>query len=150
MLGFDWSEVLVIMVVALIVIGPDKLPEVARGLSKAMRQIRRLTNEIRNSINLEEITHQGREYIGAEGMPPFTPASTYTPPPSVDFDREFSTSEPPPKDIVAESAKTSPVSEPAPKSVAESAKTSPVSEPAPKSGAESTKEGGETRPSPQP
>ncbi|MBF0153111.1 MAG: twin-arginine translocase TatA/TatE family subunit [Magnetococcales bacterium] len=86
MLGFDWSEMLVIMVVALIAIGPDKLPEVARSIAKTVRQIRRLTSEIRESINLDEIGRHGHDFIGGEGMRPFALPTTQTPPPAIGVD----------------------------------------------------------------
>lgn len=40
-------EILLILVVALIVIGPDRLPEVARGLGKAFRVLRKLFDEVK-------------------------------------------------------------------------------------------------------
>lgn len=40
-------EIVVVLVVALIVIGPDRLPEVARGLGKAFRMMRKLFGEFK-------------------------------------------------------------------------------------------------------
>lgn len=54
MLGLGWIEIFVIMIVALLVIGPENLPEVARTLAKTLRQIRRVVADVRNTINLEE------------------------------------------------------------------------------------------------
>ena len=42
MLNLGTPEVLVILVVALLVLGPNRLPEVARQVGKAMGEIRRL------------------------------------------------------------------------------------------------------------
>ena len=42
MLNVGTPEMLVILVVALLVLGPNKLPEVARQVGKAMGEIRRL------------------------------------------------------------------------------------------------------------
>ncbi|MBF0323037.1 MAG: hypothetical protein HQL62_08885 [Magnetococcales bacterium] len=50
-----------------------------------MRQIRRLTNEIRHSINLDEFARQGQSDFGTEGMPPFAPSVQHTPPPTVEI-----------------------------------------------------------------
>ena len=47
-LGF--AEILVIAVVALIVIGPEKLPSVLRSVGKGMAEFRRTTNELRWQI----------------------------------------------------------------------------------------------------
>ncbi|MBF0133621.1 MAG: twin-arginine translocase subunit TatB [Magnetococcales bacterium] len=54
MLGLGWIEIFVIIIVALLVIGPENLPEVARTLAKTLRQVRRVVADVRNSINLEE------------------------------------------------------------------------------------------------
>lgn len=46
MFGIGWSEVLVILVVALLVIGPTKLPDIAKGLGKGLREFRRALNSL--------------------------------------------------------------------------------------------------------
>ncbi|MBF0588748.1 MAG: twin-arginine translocase subunit TatB [Magnetococcales bacterium] len=53
MFGMGWGEIFVIAIVALVVIGPDKLPEVARALAKVVRQGRRLMHEVKESIDME-------------------------------------------------------------------------------------------------
>jgi sec-independent protein translocase protein TatB len=54
MFGLSTWEILLILVVALIFIGPDQLPKVARKLGHGMRQVRgamtRVDNEVRRSI----------------------------------------------------------------------------------------------------
>lgn len=54
MFGIGMPEMLVILVVALIVIGPKKLPDLAKSLGKAMREFKNATTEIKESLNLEE------------------------------------------------------------------------------------------------
>ena len=61
MLGMGWVEIFVIVVVALLAVGPDKLPEVARGVAKTLRKAQRIMADIRDSINLEELDAQMRE-----------------------------------------------------------------------------------------
>ncbi|MBF0446926.1 MAG: twin-arginine translocase TatA/TatE family subunit [Magnetococcales bacterium] len=58
-----WVEIFVIAIVALLVIGPDKLPEVARGLAKGLRQVQRFVGEVRDTINLEEFDQQVRSEV---------------------------------------------------------------------------------------
>ncbi|MBF0188477.1 MAG: twin-arginine translocase subunit TatB [Magnetococcales bacterium] len=70
MFGMGWGEIFLIIIVALLVIGPDKLPEVARGLAKAIRQAQRLVGDIRNSIQMEEIDAQTRDYTQAGQQQP--------------------------------------------------------------------------------
>lgn len=52
-LGLGPGELLVVMVLALIVFGPQKLPEIGRGLGKAIGEFRRATNEITQEFNRE-------------------------------------------------------------------------------------------------
>ncbi len=66
MLGMGWVEIFVIVVIALLVIGPDKLPEVARGLAKGLRQVQRIIGDIRDSVNLEELDAMSRREGPAE------------------------------------------------------------------------------------
>lgn len=54
MFGMGMSEILVILVIALIVIGPKKLPEIAKSLGKAMGEFKRATNDFKESITVTE------------------------------------------------------------------------------------------------
>jgi sec-independent protein translocase protein TatB len=59
MLGIDFSELAVILVVALIVIGPERLPKVARAcghlLGRAQRFIKGVKADISRDMAVEEI-----------------------------------------------------------------------------------------------
>jgi Tat protein translocase TatB subunit len=58
MFGIGVPELLVILVVALIVLGPKRLPEVAKALGKGLAEFRRatsdLTDELRGAQNMIE------------------------------------------------------------------------------------------------
>jgi len=49
-LGFGHFEILVILIILLVVIGPRKLPELLRNAGKLMGQLRRASDELRNEI----------------------------------------------------------------------------------------------------
>jgi len=48
--GLGTSEVMVIMVVILIFFGAKRIPELARGLGKGIREFKDATKEIKNDI----------------------------------------------------------------------------------------------------
>jgi len=50
MFGVGFPELVVILAVALIVLGPQRLPEVARMLGRAYGQLRRASEEFQNTI----------------------------------------------------------------------------------------------------
>jgi sec-independent protein translocase protein TatB len=50
MFGIGMPELLLILVVALIVVGPKKLPNLAKSLGKGLSEFRRATDEIKSSI----------------------------------------------------------------------------------------------------
>lgn len=44
------AEIFVVLIIAVMLFGADKLPEIARGLGKGMRQIKDATNDIKREI----------------------------------------------------------------------------------------------------
>ena len=54
MLGpIGMSELLIIFVIALIVFGPRKLPELGRSLGKSLGEFKRASNDLRNTLEEE-------------------------------------------------------------------------------------------------
>lgn len=53
MFGIGTGEILVILVIALLILGPKELPKVARTIGKTMRELQRTKDEIRESIDRE-------------------------------------------------------------------------------------------------
>lgn len=50
MFGIGLPEFIIIAIVALIILGPEKLPEVAKGLAKAMNEFRRAGDEVKKAV----------------------------------------------------------------------------------------------------
>lgn len=47
-------ELALIFLLVLLLFGPDKLPELARGLAKGVRELRKMSSDFRRHINLDE------------------------------------------------------------------------------------------------
>jgi TatA/E family protein of Tat protein translocase len=89
-------EMIVIFVIALLVFGPRKLPELGRSLGKSLGEFKRASNELRNTLEEEVRVEEQREatqrVAAAPAEPPVGPRpvdppvvdSTYTEGPVVD------------------------------------------------------------------
>jgi TatA/E family protein of Tat protein translocase len=53
MFGIGMPEMLVILALALIVIGPKKLPDLAKSLGRTLREFKKATSEFKETIQLE-------------------------------------------------------------------------------------------------
>ena len=61
MFGIGMPEMLVILALALIIIGPKKLPDLAKSLGRAMREFKKATNEFKETIQLESDLSEVKE-----------------------------------------------------------------------------------------
>ena len=53
MFGIGMPEMILILAIALIVIGPKKLPDLAKSLGRAMNEFKKATREIKESIDID-------------------------------------------------------------------------------------------------
>ena len=53
-MNVGFQELLLIFLVILLLFGAKKLPELARGLGQAMREFRRATKEMEDSLKIED------------------------------------------------------------------------------------------------
>lgn len=89
MFGIGMTEMLLIAGLALIVLGPKKLPELAKSLGKGFAEFKRATNELKNTIEVEtradEVRH-AREKLEKDGK--------LTPPQALPTEDDLGTPEP--------------------------------------------------------
>lgn len=60
MFGIGMTEMLLIAGLALIVLGPKKLPDLARSLGKGFAEFKRATNELKSTIEVETRAEEAR------------------------------------------------------------------------------------------
>jgi sec-independent protein translocase protein TatB len=58
MLGLDWTELALIAVVAVVVIGPKDLPEAVRGIARGIQKLRRMAGEFQGQ--LDEVVREAK------------------------------------------------------------------------------------------
>jgi Tat protein translocase TatB subunit len=80
MFGIGMPELLLILAVALIVIGPKKLPDMAKALGRGLGEFKRATDELKSTLQEESRTSETKEQLIQEGktkapetMPPTNP-----------------------------------------------------------------------------
>jgi len=54
MFGIGMPEMLLILAIALIVIGPKKLPDLAKSLGRAFAEFKRATSELKESLEIDD------------------------------------------------------------------------------------------------
>ena len=79
MFGIGSTEILVILVVALLVLGPKKLPQIARTIGRAMGEFRRVSTEFQRTLNTEIAFEEEAEKKKARGQASTDPAEQETP-----------------------------------------------------------------------
>jgi TatA/E family protein of Tat protein translocase len=85
-------ELIIILVIALIIFGPRKLPELGRSLGKSIGEFKKATNELRSTLDEEIRFEEQRDQravlraeqdtaIAGAATPPAAPPPAVTPPP---------------------------------------------------------------------
>src|SRR5439155_566847 len=55
MLGLSMTEIVIILGLALLLLGPDQLPSIAKTLGKGMREIRKATDDLKSTFDQEMV-----------------------------------------------------------------------------------------------
>ncbi len=66
MFGIGTWELVLIMALALIVLGPAKLPELAKTLGKGLAGLRKSADEVKRELNLEGIRKEIEDEVGID------------------------------------------------------------------------------------
>jgi sec-independent protein translocase protein TatB len=77
MFGMGMPEILVILAVALIVIGPKKLPDLAKSLGRAINEFRKATTELKESLIVDTETKEVKTSFKEPSNAPNTPPGAH-------------------------------------------------------------------------
>lgn len=76
MLGLSMTELVIILGLALLLLGPDQLPSLAKSLGKGLRELRKATDDIKSTFE-QEMAH-----VDLEEPPKMVAAAPQPPPPT--------------------------------------------------------------------
>ena len=63
MLGIGMQEIIIILVVALIIIGPKKLPDLARALGRAMGEFRKAADDLKDNLDINGMKEEKEKLL---------------------------------------------------------------------------------------
>ena len=82
MFGLGFGEILVILVLALILLGPQKLPDVAKQLGRGLRDFRKATEDLKGQFEREMYADDLKRTQPHVVAPPTAAAPVQAPPPA--------------------------------------------------------------------
>jgi sec-independent protein translocase protein TatB len=80
MFGLSFTELIIIAILALVLLGPERLPDAAKTLGKGLRELKRATDELKDQIETE-LDLEGRAAARPALVPPVPVARPSAPPP---------------------------------------------------------------------
>jgi len=79
MFGLGFGEIVIILVLALVLLGPQRLPDAAKQLGKAMRDFKKATDDVKDQF--ESAMYEDERRVRAAPPPP--ESSPESPPPAI-------------------------------------------------------------------
>lgn len=123
MFGLSFGELVIVAILALVLLGPEKLPDAAKQAGKLMRELRRATDDLKDQIEGEMYADDRRAKPSFPAPVPAAPSAPAGPPPAASAENvpglDAALAEPAaPADVAAtaaapaETAATAPAAEP--------------------------------------
>jgi sec-independent protein translocase protein TatB len=81
MFGLGFGEIVIILVLALILLGPQRLPDVAKQLGKGLREFKKATDDLKDQFESELYSEPRKQARPALVHPPEAAVPVPAPPP---------------------------------------------------------------------
>lgn len=75
MLNIGPQELILILIVALVVVGPQRLPELGRTIGKALREFRKIQEDVKETIKFD-LNDEPEPYVRPQKTSPATPSTS--------------------------------------------------------------------------
>ena len=72
MFGIGGGELVVILIVTLLAVGPDRMPTLLKAVGRGLREMRKATRELQSTVGLDELMKDDtfRDPLGLKSPPP--------------------------------------------------------------------------------
>jgi Tat protein translocase TatB subunit len=71
MLNIGPQELILVLLIALVVVGPKRLPELGRAIGRALNEFRKIQDDVKDTLKFDLGTDDGSEpYVRPEPNPP--------------------------------------------------------------------------------
>jgi Tat protein translocase TatB subunit len=70
MLNIGPQELLLVLIIGLIVVGPKRLPELSRQIGRGLREFRKLQDDVKGLVDIDEVTSEFKGMIRFDGDAP--------------------------------------------------------------------------------
>jgi sec-independent protein translocase protein TatA len=69
MLNIGPQELIVVLIIALVVVGPNRLPELGRSIGRALREFRKIQEDVKDTIKFD-LNADPEPYVAPRGKSP--------------------------------------------------------------------------------
>ena len=69
MLNIGPQELILVLIIALVVVGPNRLPELGRSIGRALREFRKIQDDVKDTIKFD-LNADPEPYVAPRGQSP--------------------------------------------------------------------------------